>query len=121
MFARASTKEDESAFYCSVCSGWFVANECRPASSGYPVSRARGIALRPRRLPVGAARSEGRTERLARRPRTDEGFLESAEEEAEERKQAVPTPREIYAGLNEHVGAGAAVSGCFVTGPSPRV
>ncbi|KAH8062150.1 ATP-dependent Clp protease [Aureococcus anophagefferens] len=29
VFARASTKDDESAFYCSVCSGWFVASEPR--------------------------------------------------------------------------------------------
>jgi len=61
VFARASTKDDESAFYCSVCSGWFVASEQRVA---------------------------------------DEIVTENVEQSE---IQAVPTPRKIYAGLDEHV------------------
>jgi len=60
VFARASTKEEDSAFYCSVCSGWFVASEHRVVEEPE--------ALTPQ----------------------------------ESLKQHVPTPRQIFAGLEEH-------------------
>mmetsp|Transcript_22525 Transcript_22525/g.58644 ORF Transcript_22525/g.58644 Transcript_22525/m.58644 type:complete len:537 (-) Transcript_22525:38-1648(-) len=58
VFARASTKEEDSAFYCSVCSGWFVASEHR--------------------------------------------LVEEPDQPQEAPKQHVPTPRQIFAGLEEH-------------------
>ena len=58
VFARASTKEEDSAFYCSVCSGWFVASEHR--------------------------------------------LVEEPDQPQDAPKQHVPTPRQIFAGLEEH-------------------
>lgn len=60
VFARGAPKSDESAFYCSVCSGWFVV-------SG-----------------------------LQEQPAPQAGGEQSW-------KRKLPTPREIYAGLDEHV------------------
>ena len=68
VFARASTKDDESAFYCSVCSGWFVASEPRVDGD----------------------------DRAAEAPGGGDARAQPAQ-------KAVPTPREIYAGLEEHV------------------
>ncbi|KAH8069348.1 ATP-dependent Clp protease [Aureococcus anophagefferens] len=68
VFARASTKDDESAFYCSVCSGWFVASEPRVDGD----------------------------DRAAEAPGGGDARAQPA-------RKAVPTPREIYAGLEEHV------------------
>lgn len=68
VFARASTKDDESAFYCSVCSGWFVASEPRVDGD----------------------------DRAAEAPGGGDARARPAQ-------KAVPTPREIYAGLEEHV------------------
>ena len=68
VFARASTKDDESAFYCSVCSGWFVASEPRVDGD----------------------------DRAAEAPGGGDARAAPAQ-------KAVPTPREIYAGLEEHV------------------
>lgn len=64
VFARASTKDDESAFYCSVCSGWFVASQHHVDDENIAVS-------------------QGNTSSVP--------------------SLSVPTPREIYAGLDEHV------------------
>ena len=68
VFARASTKDDESAFYCSVCSGWFVASEPRVDGD----------------------------DRAAEAPGGGDARAQPAQ-------KAVPTPREIYAGLDECV------------------
>eukprot|EP00633_Aureoumbra_lagunensis_P009195 CAMPEP_0197313024 /NCGR_PEP_ID=MMETSP0891-20130614/25136_1 /TAXON_ID=44058 ORGANISM="Aureoumbra lagunensis, Strain CCMP1510" /NCGR_SAMPLE_ID=MMETSP0891 /ASSEMBLY_ACC=CAM_ASM_000534 /LENGTH=609 /DNA_ID=CAMNT_0042800613 /DNA_START=45 /DNA_END=1874 /DNA_ORIENTATION=+ len=61
VFAKNSSVS-ESAFYCSVCSGWFLVNGYRETTGPVEI-----------------------------------------EEEEPQTIQRIPTPREIYAGLNEHV------------------
>jgi len=100
VYSRVSPgKSDESAFYCSVCSGWFVVSGFRehlggaaadgPRATGGPPNGTTGVSAADALAAAGTPNPDA----LA-----DEDDLLAATA-----ARRVPTPREIYAGLDEHV------------------